>query len=196
MTSNNQHSVPSLVSLAVHMHGSSCSPINNLPGYTRKPFRMTQNVNVPHTTTPPAKLSSSTLSPPKTHISVLNKLKTSPGGFYAATPRLAYRAEYFAGGRDGNILITKGLDHDEEFIIRGVFQISRNDFFFTPDGNFNPANIFHGRLADLKLSCRLVAGRSKSFKFSSRDFPAVLNNLSAFENLIPKERYYETLSVI
>ncbi|KAG2124066.1 hypothetical protein BD769DRAFT_1388879 [Suillus cothurnatus] len=163
-----------------------------------KQFRITQNMNVLDTATPPApgKLSPSALIPPKNPASVLNKLKTSPGGFYAGTPRLAYRAEYFTGGRDGNILITKGLDHDEEFIIRGVFEISRKNFFFTPDGDFNPANVFHGRLADLKLSCRLTAGRSKAFKFSSRDFPTVVNNLSAFENLVPKERYYETISVI
>jgi hypothetical protein len=154
-------------------------------------------MNMSDIATPPApKLSFSALIPPKTPASVLNKLKTSPGGFYAGTPRLAYRAEYFTGGRDGNILITKGLDYDEEFIIRGVFEISRNNFFFTPDGDFNPANIFHGRFADLKLSCQLTAGRSKAFKFSSKDFSTVVNNLSAFENLVPKERHYETVSVI
>ncbi|KAG1819468.1 uncharacterized protein BJ212DRAFT_1478704 [Suillus subaureus] len=148
------------------------------------------------TTSPAPKLSSSALIPPKTPASVLNKLKTSSGGFYAETPRLAYCAEYFTGGRDGNILITKGLDYDEEFIIHGVFKISRNNFFFTPDGNFNPANVFHGHLADLELSCQLTAGHSKAFKFLSKDFPAVVNNLSAFKNLVPKERYYETVSVI
>jgi hypothetical protein len=154
-------------------------------------------MNMSDIATPPApKLSFSALIPPKTPASVLNKLKTSPGGFYAGTPRLAYRAEYFTGGRDGNILITKGLDYDEEFIIRGVFEISRNNFFFTPDGDFSPANIFHGRFTDLKLSCQLTAGRSKAFKFSSKDFSTVVNNLSAFENLVPKERHYETVSVI
>jgi hypothetical protein len=151
-------------------------------------------MNASDTTTSPAP--SSALIPTKTPTSVLNKLKTSPGGFYAGTPRLAYRAEYFTGGRDGNVLITKGLGYDEELIIRGVFEISRNNFFFTPDGDFNPANVFHGRLADLKLSCQLTAGRSKAFDFSSKDFPAVVNNLSAFENLVPKQRYYETVSVI
>ncbi|KAG2055899.1 hypothetical protein BDR06DRAFT_1043603 [Suillus hirtellus] len=101
-----------------------------------------------------------TLSPHKTPTSLLNKLKTSPGRFYTAMPRLAYHTEYFSGGRDGNILITKGLDHDEKFIIHGVFQISRDDFCFTPDGNFNPANVFHGCLADLKLGCQLIAAIS------------------------------------
>ncbi|KAG2091238.1 hypothetical protein BD769DRAFT_1679436 [Suillus cothurnatus] len=133
-----------------------------------------------------------------THLFALHEQsdKTSPGGFYAGTPRLAYCAEYFTGGRDGNVLITKGLGYDEELIICGVFEISRNNFFFTPDGDFNPANVFHGRLADLKLSCQLTAGCSKAFDFSSKDFPAVVNNLSAFKNLVQKQRYYETVSVI
>jgi hypothetical protein len=182
-----------ITSLALHVHGSSCYSPNNDPlDYARKPFRMTQNKNMlPTTILPAPKLS----RPLKTPTLILKKLKTSAGGFYAGTPRLAYHAKYFTGGKDGNILITKGLD-DEEFIIHGVFQISRNDFFFTPDGNFNPSNVFHGRLADWKLSCQLTAACSKTFDFSSEDFPTVLNNVSAFENLVPKERHYETLSVI
>jgi hypothetical protein len=156
------------MSLAVlaYVHGSSCySSNNNLPDYTHKPFCITQNMNASDTTTSPAP--SSALIPTKTPASVLNKLKTSPRGFYAGTPRLAYRAEYFTGGRHGNVLITKGLGYDEELIIHGVFKISRNNFFFMPDGDFNPANVFHGCLADLKLSCQLTAGRSKAFNFSS-----------------------------
>ncbi|KAG2102546.1 uncharacterized protein F5147DRAFT_776292 [Suillus discolor] len=174
------------------------SPNNNPPDYARKSFCMTENVNMPTTTLTPKSSSSTQLtwSPRKTPVSVLNKLKMSPGGFYAATPRLAYHTEYFLGGRDGNILITKGLNHDEEFIIHGVFQISRDDFCFTPDGNFNPTNVFHGHLEDLKLSCQLTAGRSKAFKFSSDNFSAVISNLSAFEKLAPREILYETLSVI
>ncbi|KAG1893117.1 uncharacterized protein F5891DRAFT_1196839 [Suillus fuscotomentosus] len=146
------------------------------------------------TTSP--KLSSSTRTSPKTPASVLNKLQTSPGGFYAAMPRLVYCTEYFAGGKDGNILITKGQDNDEEFIIRGVFQVSRNNFHFTPDTNYDPANVFHGRLADLKLHCQLTAGRNEAFKFSSEDFSAVCENLNAFEKSVPRPRYYETHSVI
>ncbi|KAG2365279.1 hypothetical protein BDR07DRAFT_1481540 [Suillus spraguei] len=89
----------------------------------------TQQMNMPHTTTLPApKLYPSTLSSSKTPASVLNKLKTSSGGFYAGTPRLAHHAEYFAGGRDGNILITKGLEYDEEFIICEAFKFSSEDF--------------------------------------------------------------------
>ncbi|KAG2132148.1 uncharacterized protein EDB93DRAFT_1255334 [Suillus bovinus] len=150
----------------------------------------------PNTPTTPPTSSSSTCAPISAASAVLDKLQNSPGGFYAATPKLAYRAEYFPGGWDGNILIAKGRDDDQEFIVRGVFQISRNNFYFMPDANFDLANIFHGRLSDVKLSCRLTAGRNDLFKFASEDFPAILDNLRAFEKLVPSKRDYETLSVI
>ncbi|KAG1899829.1 uncharacterized protein F5891DRAFT_1189292 [Suillus fuscotomentosus] len=118
--------VPPLASKSLGVHVAriiiSISPNNNLPDYAHKPFCMTENMNMPSTTTPLVlKPSSRTLRRCKTAASVLKELKTSPGGFYAAMPRLAYRTEYFSG-RDGNILITKGLDHDEEFIIHSVFK--------------------------------------------------------------------------
>ncbi|OAX31960.1 hypothetical protein K503DRAFT_805633 [Rhizopogon vinicolor AM-OR11-026] len=65
-------------------------------------------------------------------------------------------------------------------------------FYFTPDANFDPANVFQERFADVKLNCRLTAGRDEAFKYSSEDFPAVLDNLRALEKLVPKERDYET----
>jgi len=161
---------------------------------------MTQSKNTSTTSplpeTPPS--SPARLKPAVTAASVLDKMQNDEGGFYAATPKLAYRAEYFAGGQKGNILVVKGrnLDEDAEFIIRGVFEISRNDFYFTPDANFNPTNVFQGHFADVKLNCKLTAGRSEAFKFSSDDFSAILDNIRAFEKLVPKERDYETVSII
>lgn len=143
---------------------------------------------------PPKPKSSSTCTTPA---SILQKLQNSPGGFYAATPKLIRHVEYFIGGQDGNILVSKGGGlQPTEFIIRGVFEISRNDFNFTPDANFNPSNIFHGRFADVKLSCHLTAGRDNAFQFSSEDFPDVIDNLTHFEGLIPRATEYEKLSVI
>ncbi|KAG2070008.1 hypothetical protein BDR04DRAFT_1118681 [Suillus decipiens] len=57
-----------------------------------------------------------------TAASVLKKMQNNEGGCYAATPKLSYCAEYFAGGQKGDILIIKGwnLDDDAEFIIRGT----------------------------------------------------------------------------
>ncbi|KAG1907217.1 uncharacterized protein F5891DRAFT_1181513 [Suillus fuscotomentosus] len=142
---------------------------------------------------PKRKPSSATSTP----ASVLQRLQNSSGGFYAATPRLIRHVEYFIGGQDGNILVSKGGGlQPTEFIIRGVFEISRNDFNFTPDGNFNPSNVFHGRFADVKLSCQLTAARNDSFRFSSEDFPDILDNLAHFEGLIPRPEEYDKLSVI
>ncbi|KAG1728760.1 uncharacterized protein EDB91DRAFT_1086000 [Suillus paluster] len=132
---------------------------------------------------PKRKPSSATSTP----ASVLQKLQNSPGGFYAATPRLIHHVKYFIGGQDGNILISKGGGlQPTEFIIRGMFKISHNDFNFTPDANFNPLNVFHGCFADVKLSCHLTAGHNNAFRFSSEDFPDVLDNLAYFEGLIPR----------
>ncbi|KAG2092940.1 uncharacterized protein F5147DRAFT_779504 [Suillus discolor] len=120
---------------------------------------------------PKRKPSSATSTP----ASVLQKLQNSAGGFYAATPRLIQHVEYFIGGQDGNILISKGGRlQPTEFIIHGVFEISRNDFNLTPDGNFNPSNVFHGHFADMRLSCQLTAGHNDAFRFSSEDFPDIL----------------------
>ncbi|KAG2124746.1 hypothetical protein BD769DRAFT_1669231 [Suillus cothurnatus] len=132
----------------------------------------------------------------RTPASILRELYDSPEGFYAATPRLIRHVEYFIGGRDGNILVSKRGLQAKEFIIRGVFEISCNDFNFTPDANFNPLNIFHGCFSDAKLSCRLTAGRNDMFRFSSEDFPDVLDNIAHFEGLIPRERDYERLSAV
>lgn len=134
----------------------------------------------------------------RTPTSILRELLDSPEGFYAASPRLIRHVEYFIGGQDGNILISKGGPGlpAKEFIIRGVFEISRNDFSFTPDANFNPSNVFHGRFSDVKLSCRLTAGRHDMFRFSSEDFPDVIDNIGDFEGLIPRERDYERLSAV
>ncbi|KAG1890684.1 uncharacterized protein F5891DRAFT_986837 [Suillus fuscotomentosus] len=134
----------------------------------------------------------------RTPASILRELHDSSEGFgfYAASPRLIRHVEYFIGGQDGNILVAKGGPQAKEFIIRGVFEISRNDFNFTPDANFNPSNVFHGRFSDVKLSCRLTAGRNDMFRFSSEDFPDVLDNIAHFEGLIPRERDYEKLSAV
>ncbi|KAG2113261.1 hypothetical protein BD769DRAFT_1673797 [Suillus cothurnatus] len=132
-----------------------------------------------------------------TPASICRKLQNAPGGFYAATPKLIRHVEYFIGGQDGNILVSKGGGlRPTEFIIHNVFEISQNDFNFTPDTNFNPSNVFHGHFADIKLSCQLTAGHDDVFQFSSEDFPDVLNNLIHFEGLIPGTREYEKLSVI
>ncbi|KAG1816117.1 uncharacterized protein BJ212DRAFT_1299940 [Suillus subaureus] len=107
----------------------------------------------------PPDSSSSTSTYTSTHAissKVLDKLQTSAGGYYAAMPKLTHHAEFFAGRCDSNMLVVK-------------------------DANFDPANVFHGHLADVKLNYRLTA---------------VLDNLCAFEKLVPSKKDYKTFSVI
>jgi len=39
------------------------------------------------------------------------------------------------------------------------------------------------------------AGHNETFKISSDDFPAILDNIHGFEKLIPREWDYETISI-
>ncbi|KAH7930555.1 hypothetical protein BV22DRAFT_1124829 [Leucogyrophana mollusca] len=128
---------------------------------------------------------------------VFNKLHTSPNGIYAATPDLVNHAEYFHGGRGGDVLVKKHTTH-QELILRGLFEISRDDFYFTPDASYNPANNFQGKFEDAKLSCRLIAVHNQCdvFTFAQADYPIILKNLRAFEKLITKEKGDESVSVM
>jgi hypothetical protein len=128
---------------------------------------------------------------------ILAKLQRQDGGFYAATLNLVSQAEYFQGWREGDVLIPKNTAGDKELTLHVVFQISCSNFYFTPDANFDPANtMFNGKFVDAKLSCHLVPTRHKDFHFSSNDFPAIYDNLRAFEKLIQQDHESETLSAI
>ena len=93
-------------------------------------------------------------------------------------------------------MIPKHTSGADELTLRGVFQISRADFYFTPDGKFDPANVFNGKFSDVKLSCHLTATRHNDFGFSSDDFATVIDNLRGFEKLIRREHDAKSLSPI
>ncbi|KAH7903004.1 hypothetical protein BJ138DRAFT_1120845 [Hygrophoropsis aurantiaca] len=156
-------------------------------------------------TTAPTPTSSSTSSPrtpasatqPSRSMSdaLHDKLRTSVDSIYAAMPSLANRAEFFHGGLTGDVLVKKGTGQ-EELVLSGLYGISRNDFYFTPDGGFNPANVFKGKFHDTKLSCHLIAvyHQRDIFRFAKDDFAAIIDNLRSFEKMIPKNRGDETIS--
>ncbi|KIJ09216.1 hypothetical protein PAXINDRAFT_17684 [Paxillus involutus ATCC 200175] len=96
----------------------------------------------------------------------------------------------------GNIIITKGSETEDEFILRGVFQISRNDFYFNPDANFNPANVFHGCFADVKLSCRLTVPHGEDFCYTINDYATTIENICALQKLAHKPEAEEYVSII
>ncbi|KAF8425809.1 hypothetical protein L210DRAFT_3653056 [Boletus edulis BED1] len=111
----------------------------------------------------------------------------------AASPNIVGRVE-FQTGKVSDILMRK--DTQSEFVMRGVYQIARNDFFFTPDGNFDPANTFGSRFQDVKLSCRLIPPTSSDFDFTIKDYPICLQNLRSIERLVALGKNQETLGAI
>ncbi|KAF8546858.1 hypothetical protein OG21DRAFT_1028401 [Imleria badia] len=88
---------------------------------------------------------------------------------YLGSPNILLLVE-LRTSKSSDILAVKNSG-DSEFILRGVFQIARNDFFFTPDGSFDPKNALGTRLQGVKLNCRLTAPLCPGFEFAPEDFP-------------------------
>ncbi|KAI5993858.1 hypothetical protein EDD15DRAFT_2366928 [Pisolithus albus] len=110
---------------------------------------------------------------------------------YVCVPNLVQYVE-FQTGKNGDVLIRKNAD--TEFTLKGVFLIARNDFYFTPDGNFDPANSFSSRFQDTKLSCRLAAPTSPDYQLFNDDFPKCVNNLRSLEKMIKPNKETELMS--
>ncbi|KAG6372112.1 hypothetical protein JVT61DRAFT_8826 [Boletus reticuloceps] len=113
---------------------------------------------------------------------------------YASTPQIVQSVE-FRRGKSTDILVLK-RNADSEFILRGVYQIARNDFYFIPDGCYDPENPFQSRFQDVKLSCCLTAPQSSDFEFAQEDFPACIDNLRSIEKSIKPNKDNEILSSI
>lgn len=94
-----------------------------------------------------------------------------------------------------DILVPK-IDTQSEFILRGVFQIAHNDFFFTPDGNFIPNNLLGTHFQDTKLNCRLTHPPPNEFDFATQHFSACIENLRDIEKLIKHDKNEECLSSV
>ncbi|KIM64607.1 hypothetical protein SCLCIDRAFT_23337 [Scleroderma citrinum Foug A] len=114
-------------------------------------------------------------------ISTLERLPNL--AFYAVVLKLASKAEYVSGGGHGDILGVKNLDSNVEFVFSGVFQIAWNDFFFTPDAHFDPANLYNGHFSDIKLTCCLTQVKNDDFSFATKHYSTVIDNIRAFEKL-------------
>ncbi|KAG6380917.1 hypothetical protein JVT61DRAFT_5309 [Boletus reticuloceps] len=100
----------------------------------------------------------------------------------------------FKSRNSGDILVVK--QGDEEFILRGVFQVARNDFFLTPDGSFNPANALGTRFQDVKLNCHLTVPSPNTFPFAVTDYPTCIENLRMLERIVKHDKKDETLSTL
>lgn len=99
----------------------------------------------------------------------------------------------FRSANSGDILVVKH-GGDDEFILRGVFQIARNDFFFTPDGSFNPGNALNTRFQDVKLNCRLTIPSPNTFPFAVTDYPTCIDNIRALEKIIKHDKKDQVMS--
>ncbi|KAI6151873.1 hypothetical protein BKA82DRAFT_4351204 [Pisolithus tinctorius] len=110
---------------------------------------------------------------------IVEDLKQSDMAFYAATPNITSRGEFFMGGPSGDVAVVKGSGDDiVEMILSGIFEIDCQGFFMGPEGGFFPSNAFNKEFVDTKLSCNLIAVR--------RD--------SVYEKLIPSRKGETVLS--
>ncbi|KAF8132271.1 hypothetical protein EV363DRAFT_1073599, partial [Boletus edulis] len=105
---------------------------------------------------------------------------------YAGTCNLSQNME-FKPANLGDILVVKNST-DSEFILRGVYQVACNDFFLSPDGNYNPENALGTRFQDVKLNCRIIPPVSSAYSFAIDDFIPCIDNLHAFERLLKHDR--------
>jgi hypothetical protein len=88
---------------------------------------------------------------------VLEKLQNLEGYYYLGDENIASKADFLLGSPDGNRLILKTDDPvPSEFLLSGVFEIDKSNFFMTADGGFNIDNAFGSKLVDVKANCRLI----------------------------------------
>ena len=98
----------------------------------------------------------------------------------------------------GDILVPKKGDKSIlEFILSGVFQIDAWNFLMTSDAKWNPNNTIGTHFEQVKPSCHLLpVQHDPDFAFSSDDFPAIIANLWAIENLGDACKGHDNISVI
>jgi hypothetical protein len=107
----------------------------------------------PDGTPPPTQPHTTTLSDLAESIYARLTIQES-SAIYASSPTLNQDIE-FQMSKGCDVLVCR--DTHSEYILRGVFKIARNDFYFTPDGGYDPDNPFHTKFKDVKLNCRLTA---------------------------------------
>jgi len=129
---------------------------------------------------------------------IIEDLKHSPLTFYGATPNLASRAEFFMAGASGDVAIVKNTGQNvQEFLLSGLFEIARQNFFMGAEGGYMPSNLFNRDFVDTKLTCHLTpVQRFPEFAFARDDFNLIINNIKALEKLIPQRRGETTSSCL
>ena len=121
------------------------------------------------------------------------------GIHYAADSNIPSLCEFtFNKEVRGDILVPKNSQTGLlEFILSGIFQIDARNFFMTSDGKWNLNNPLGTRLDQVKATCHLLpVDHNLDFTFSSRDYPNIIGNLHAIENLANQRRSHDTTSII
>src|SRR5690349_8425597 len=72
---------------------------------------------------------------------LVDNIRNTDGVHYAGDPDLALRAEFLNGGLEGNHLVEKSDNPvPSEFILSGIFEIDRVNFWLTATGNYSLGN--------------------------------------------------------
>lgn len=119
---------------------------------------------------------------------ILSEIHTlqSEGIHYAANENIISKCEFvFNKDVKGEMLVPKDTNNKiSEFILAGVFQIDARNFFMTSDGKWNQNNPLGVRFEQVKPTCHLLPiQRDPDFSFSTEDFPTIVANLHAIENM-------------
>jgi hypothetical protein len=123
----------------------------------------------------------------------------SEGIHYTANDGILNRCGFiFSKDIKGDILTPKG-ERLLEFILTGVFEIDPRTFFMMSDGKWNCNNPLGTCFQQVKPTCDLLPVlHNDDFSFSLDDFPAILSNLCAIEDVVihrKRVRHLELLQV-
>ena len=84
-----------------------------------------------------------------------------------------------------------------EFVLSGIFQIDPHNFFMASDAKWNPNNSVSTHLDQVRASCLLLpVDHDTDFNFSAQQFPMIIGNLQAIENLANPQHACSTSSFI
>ena len=129
---------------------------------------------------------------------ILNDIRNlkSVGIHYATIDNIASQCEFvFNKTIKGEILLEK--TSQKEFILSGVFEIDARRYFMTSDGKWNVNNSFNTHFRQVKPSCNLISPqRNTDIHFSQNDFPTIIGNIRAIENLANPRKSRDAHSLI
>ena len=84
-----------------------------------------------------------------------------------------------------------------EFLISGIFEIDRRNFYMGAEGSYFPNNIFSRNFAATKLTCQLIpVSKDPVYQVSRDDFGTIAANIKAVERVIGQKKGITTMSAV